>query len=82
VETVQAQSTTTRRIEIDVRGLGYGPAVQRIEQELSMVPGVSRAYVNPASSRAQVSCAATTHQAELLAALGRLGFRAELVGSN
>ena len=78
---MQAQSTKTRRIEIDVHGLGYGPAVQRIEQELSTVPGVSRAYVNPASSRAQVSCAATTHQAELLAAVRRLGFRAEVVSN-
>ena len=76
---MQAQSTTTRRIEIDVHGLGYGPAVQRIEQELSMVPGVRQARVNPASSRAQVSCTDTTHQAELLAALRRLGFRAEIV---
>ena len=79
---MQAQSTKTRRIEIDVHGLGYGPAVQRIEQELSMVPGVSRAYVNPACSRAQISCGPSTHQAELLAAVRKLGFRAEIVAQN
>ena len=78
---MQAQSTTTRRIEIDVHGLGYGPAVERIEQELARVPGVSRARVNPASSRAQVSCGEVTHQAELLAAVRRLGFRAEIVSN-
>lgn len=78
---MQAQSTMTRRIEIDVHGLGYGPAVQRIEQELATVPGVREARVNPASSRAQVSCNSSTHQAELLAALRRLGFRAEVVSN-
>jgi cation transport ATPase len=78
---MQAQSTATKRIEIDVHGLGYGPAVQRIEQELSMVPGVSRAYVNPACSRALISCGPSVHQAELLATLRRLGFRAEVVSN-
>lgn len=68
----------TERLTMAIYGLGCGGGgALTVERALAKVPGVSRAYVNPATEMAYVEYDPALARAEqLVAAVERVGFRA------
>ena len=71
-------TTTVRRVTLLVFDLGCGGgAAATVERILRGLPGVRRAYVNPADATAYVDCDATVDSPDdLTAALAKAGYRA------
>lgn len=69
---------STDRVTLEIYGLGCGGSgALRIERALARVPGVRRAYVNPATETAYVEYdPGVAAPAELLRAIAATGFRA------
>lgn len=73
-------SRTVPPVELLIEGMHCASCVQRVEQALRALPGVTAVSVNLATGRAQVRLtAAGVPVAELVAALTRAGFAAEEV---
>ncbi|SDE25916.1 Cu+-exporting ATPase [Desulfuromonas thiophila] len=73
-------SRTVPLVELLIEGMHCASCVQRVEQALRALPGVTAVSVNLATGRAQVRLtAAGVPVAELVAALTRAGFAAEEV---
>ncbi|MGD9889737.1 MAG: heavy-metal-associated domain-containing protein [Dehalococcoidia bacterium] len=69
---------STERLMMPIYGLsrGCGGALS-IEHALARVPGVSRAFVNPATEVAYIECDdEATNRIDLVTAVNRAGFRA------
>jgi P-type Cu+ transporter len=68
----------TQRATLEIIGLGCGGGgALSVERALARLPGVVRAYVNPATETAYVEYDPSTAGApELVAAVERAGFRA------
>ena len=69
-------------IDLAVSGMSCASCVGRVERALSAVPGVSRASVNLATERAQVTAARGVTRAQLIRAVGadRLRSQADRLG--
>jgi hypothetical protein len=74
------KASATRVVRLRVFGLGYGPAVETIAMAFAEVPGVRSAKVVAASATAHVECHMDVGAGDLLAVLGGIGFRGEVVG--
>jgi hypothetical protein len=76
------QVKATRIVRLRVHGLGYGPAVETIAMALAEVPGVRSAKVIAATATAHVECHMDVGGQDLLAVLGGIGFRGEVVSNS
>jgi Cu+-exporting ATPase len=75
---MESQSMPTQRATLEIIGLGCGGGgTLSVERALARLPGVVRAYVNPATETAYVEYDSSIAGAtELVAAAERAGFRA------
>jgi Cu+-exporting ATPase len=69
-------------IDLDVDGMTCASCVGRVEKALSAVSGVNRASVNLATQRAQVQALQGIESAELVRAVARAGYTAQVVGES
>jgi len=67
--------------ELSISGMTCATCVQRVEKALRAVPGVTDVAVNLASERAVVEGVAALHAAQLLEALRRAGYDADVIGT-
>ncbi len=68
----------SRRLQLTISGMTCASCVRRVERALSSVEGVDSASVNLTTELAEVSVAAPIDAAQLIAAVGRAGYGAEL----
>ncbi|MEX3527356.1 MAG: heavy metal translocating P-type ATPase [Burkholderia sp.] len=71
-----APAPASASIELDIAGMTCASCSNRVEKALAQVPGVSRASVNLATERANVSAEASVSAAQLIAAVENAGYRA------
>jgi Cu+-exporting ATPase len=72
-------SKREQRVELNIAGMTCASCVRRIERALAKVPGVTAASVNLATERASVTVDASVAPTDLLAAVERAGYGAELL---
>ncbi|HWP30679.1 MAG TPA: heavy metal translocating P-type ATPase [Fimbriimonadales bacterium] len=77
-ETHAAQPQNTRRIELAIKGMTCAACVNRVENALKKVPGVSSCHVNLATETAIVECSPEVSPQQLIAAVDKTGYSAEL----
>ena len=71
-------SIGTREVTLAIGGMTCASCVGRVERALARVPGVIEASVNPATERARVRTAGEPATRELVAAVVRAGYTAEV----
>jgi Cu+-exporting ATPase len=75
-----AAAASTDRRELSITGMTCATCALRVERALSAVPGVLRAEVNLATNHAAVTASASAlRPADLVAAVRRAGYEAELL---
>jgi P-type Cu+ transporter len=80
MDRIESRAAGTRHVALAIRGMHCAACVGRVERALAGAPGVSHASVNLASNRAAVDGdAAVLHPAELIVAVERAGYGAELL---
>lgn len=67
-----------RRIELAIKGMTCAACVNRVENALKKVPGVSSCNVNLATETASVECSTEVSPQQLIAAVDKAGYSAEL----
>jgi P-type Cu+ transporter len=71
-------SPTTAEYVIQIGGMTCASCVGRVERALTTIEGVADASVNLATERARVTASSDTSPAELVDAITRAGYRAEM----
>ena len=76
IDPAAVSSVAEDSVRLTVTGMSCASCVGRVERALQQVPGVREASVNLATEQANVTVAAGTDPATLVAAIGKAGYHA------